>query len=168
MAETLRIEIPIETIDKTEPELSNLVKKLGKVGEAAEKAGGSAEKAGKKVTKFDESAEKTQKSLAKWAKEKYEILLEAKDKISPILKTLGSGLKSIAGKAWRVTVKAADFVTAPIRGIFNLLRNPLLQAGAVLGISFGMKDTIDTYKSLRLLCQKSRRLAEQQDRIWRN
>lgn len=154
MAETLRIEIPIETIDKTEPEISNLIKKLGKVGEAAEKAGSSTEKAGKKVTKFDESAEKTQKSLAKWAKEKYEILLEAKDKISPILKTLGSGLKSMAGKAWRVTVKAADFVTAPIRGIFNLLRNPLLQAGAVLGISFGMKDTIDTYKSFEAAMSK--------------
>lgn len=154
MAETLRIEIPIETIDKTEPELSNLVKKLTKAGEAAEKAGSSTEKAGKKVSKFDESAEKTQRSLAKWAREKYEILLEAKEKISPILATIGRGLKSVAGKTWRVTMRAADFVTAPVRGIFNLLRNPLLQAGAVLGVSFGMKDTIDTYKSFEAAMSK--------------
>lgn len=154
MAETLKIEIPIETIDKTEPELSNLVKKLAKAGEAAEKAGSSTEKAGKKVSKFDESAEKTQRSLAKWAREKYEILLEAKEKISPILAAIGRGLKSVAGKTWRVTMRAADFVTAPVRGIFNLLRNPLLQAGAVLGVSFGMKDTIDTYKSFEAAMSK--------------
>ena len=73
MAETIRIEIPIETIDETEPELSNLIKKLGKAGKEADKFGESASKANKKVSKFDASAEKTQKSLAKWAKEKYEL-----------------------------------------------------------------------------------------------
>lgn len=147
MAETLRIEIPIETIDRTEPELSNLVKKLGKIGESADKAG-------KRVTQFDKASEKTQKGLAKWMKEKYEILLEAKEKVSPVLKVLGRGLKSIAGKAWRVTLRAKDFVTAPIRGIFNLLRNPLLQAGAVLGVSIGLKDTVDTYKSFEAAMSK--------------
>ena len=44
MAETLRIEIPIETIDETEPELSNLIKKVGKLGAEADKAGQKAKK----------------------------------------------------------------------------------------------------------------------------
>ena len=43
-------------------------------------------------------------------------------------------------------MKAVDLATAPIRGVINLLKNPILQVGAVLGISVGLKDTIDTYK----------------------
>lgn len=145
MAETIRIEIPIETIDETEPELSNLISKLTKMGNAADKAGKSAENASKKVSKFDESADKTQRNLSKWMKEKYELALEAKDKVSPVLKTIGSGVKSFAGKTWSVTLKAIDLITSPVRGILNLLKNPLLQAGAVLGVSIGLKETVDTY-----------------------
>lgn len=146
MAETLRIEIPIETIDETEPELSNVIKKITKLGGTAEKAGKSAEEAGKKVSAFDKSAEKTQNSLLKWAKEKYEILLEAKERITPVLTTIGNGIKGFAGRTWNVTMKAIDLVTAPVRGILNLLKNPIFQAGAVLGISIGLADTINTYK----------------------
>lgn len=146
MAETVRIEIPIETVDNTDPELSKVTQNLNKMKDAADKASSSAKKAGDTVSKFDKSAQKTQKSLASWAKEKYEVLLEAKDKISPTLKTIGSGLKNFGSKAWSVTLKATDLVTAPIRGVINLLRNPILQAGAVLGVSVGLADTINTYK----------------------
>ncbi len=146
MTETVRIEIPIETIDETEPDLSNVTKKLDKMSTALTKAGSSLERAREKVSKFDKSAEKTQKSLSKWAKEKYEILLEAKERITPVLRVLGSGIKNITGRTWRVTMKAVDLVTAPVRGILNVLKNPVFQAGAVLGVSIGLKDTIDTYK----------------------
>lgn len=124
-AETVRIEIPIEVVDEMEPELSNIQKKL---------------------TKFDKTAEKTQRSLNKWMKEKYEVYLEAKERVTPILRTLGGGLRKFSRGTWHVTMKAKDFVTAPIRGILRLLRNPLFQVGAVLGVSIGLKNTIDTYK----------------------
>ena len=146
MAETVRIEIPIETIDETEPDLSNVTKKLDKMSNAVANAGNSSERARQKVTKFDESAEKTQRSLSKWAKEKYEVLLEAKERITPILQTLGNGIRNFTSKTWRVTMKAIDLVTSPVRGIINLLKNPIFQVGAVLGVSIGLKDTIDTYK----------------------
>jgi len=146
MAETLRIEIPIETIDETEPELSNLIKKIGKLGTEADKAGEKAKKSSEYVSEFDRRAQKTEKSLASWAKEKYEILLEAKDRISPIVSTLGNGLRSFAGKTWSVTMRAVDLITSPVRGIINLLKNPVFQVGAVLGVSIGLKDTIETYK----------------------
>lgn len=146
-AETIRIEIPVTTIDNTEPGLSNLIRNLGKMIEKANHVGDSTEQARKKITKFDESADKTQKSLARWAKEKYQILLEAKDRISPIISTIGRSLKSFTNKTWKITMKAIDLATAPIRGVINLLKNPLFQVGAVLGISIGVKDTIDTYKS---------------------
>jgi TP901 family phage tail tape measure protein len=146
VAETVRIEIPIETVDNTDPELSKVTQNLNKMKDAADKANSSTKKAGETVSKFDKSAQKTQKSLASWAKEKYEVLLEAKDKITPVLQTIGSGLKNFGSKAWNVTLKAVDYATAPIRGVINLLKNPILQAGAVLGVSVGLADTINTYK----------------------
>ena len=146
MAETVRIEIPIETVDNTDPELSKVTQNLNKMKDAADKANSSTKKAGETVSKFDKSAQNTQKSLASWAKEKYEVLLEAKDKITPVLQTIGSGLKNFGSRAWNVTLKAVDYATAPIRGVINLLKNPILQAGAVLGVSVGLADTINTYK----------------------
>ena len=146
MAETVRNEIPIETVDNTDPELSKVTQNLNKMKDAADKANSSTKKAGETVSKFAKSAQKTQKSLASWAKEKYEVLLEAKDKITPVLQTNGSGLKNFGSRAWNVTLKAVDYATAPIRGVINLLKNPILQAGAVLGVSVGLADTINTYK----------------------
>ena len=146
MAETVRIEIPIETIDNTDPELSNVTRNFERMERAAESANGAAKKADSTVSQFDRQAQKTEKSLASWAKEKYEIMLEAKDKITPILSTLGNGLRSFAGKTWSVTMRGVDLITSPVRGIINLLKNPVFQVGAVLGVSVGLKDTIETYK----------------------
>lgn len=146
MAETLRIEIPIETIDKTEPELSNLIKKVRKLGDEADKTAQKTKKSSEYVSQYDKQIQKTEKRLAKWAKEKYEILLEAKEKVTPVLSMLGNGVRGLAGKTWGITLRAADFATAPIKGVINLLKNPLLQAGAILGVSIGLKDTVDTYK----------------------
>ena len=145
-AETIRIEIPIETIDNTDPALSNVTKKMDKFSDAADKAGQSVDSTRRYVTKFDEQADKTQKSLAKWAKEKYEIALEAKDRIAPVLQTLGGNLKSLTSKTWGFTLKAVDLATAPVRAVLNLLKNPLLQAGAFFGVSFGLADTVNTQK----------------------
>lgn len=135
MAETLRIEIPIETVDNTDPGVSNATKKFEKMERAANSANSSAKKASDTVSKFDKQAQKTEKSLASWAKEKYEVLLEAKERISPVLSTLGNGLRSFAGKTWSVTMRANDLITSPVRGIINLLKNPIFQVGAVLGVS---------------------------------
>lgn len=146
MAETIRIEIPIETVDETAAGLASAIQGMKKLEKALEGIGESYDRAEKKKRTFDDSQEKTQKKLAQWAKEKYEVLLETKEKISPVLTKVGGNLKSFAGKTWNVTMKAVDLATAPIRGILDLLKNPLLQAGAVLGIGFGVSDSINIYK----------------------
>lgn len=174
MAEPVRIDLEINTVDNTDPGLAKVtknledmkkasenvksgVKKAGesvdgfeasakKAGDSVSKFGDSTTKAAETVSKFDKSAQKTQKSLQSWAKEKYEVLLEAKDKITPVLSTIRGGLRSFAGKTWSVTMKAVDLVTAPVRGILNLLRNPIFQAGAVLGVTISVADTVNTYK----------------------
>ena len=147
MAETLRIEIPIETIDETAAGIQSAINGLNKLSQAFQSSQDQAGKAKNQVSEFDKQAEKTQKSLAGWAKEKYEILMEARDKITPIMTTLGNRLRSIAGRTWSITMRAIDLITSPVRGIINLLKNPIFQAGAVLGVSIGLKDTIDTYKT---------------------
>ncbi|MBQ6207249.1 MAG: phage tail tape measure protein, partial [Oscillospiraceae bacterium] len=87
-------------------------------------------------------------------KQKWQIALEAKDKITPLLSTLKNGLSTVAGKAWSVTLKAIDLVTSPVKGILNLLKNPILQAGAVLGVTIGLTDTINTYKDFEATMSK--------------
>ena len=82
-----------------------------KVKSSTDQMSTSAKKANDEVTKFDRSAQKTQKSLLSWAKEKYSVLLEAKDKISPILSTIKGGLTSFGRKTWSVTMKAVDLAT---------------------------------------------------------
>ncbi len=93
----------------------------------------------------DKSGKQAKRTLLELAKEKVAILIEAKDKLSPFLKEAGSGLKGLTAKAWSVPLKVLDYATAPIRGVINLLKNPIVQGGAVLGISFGTKDTVDTF-----------------------
>ena len=115
-AETVRIEIDIETVDNTDPEVSNIEKKFARMGDAADKAGRSVQEAGNRVSKFDQAAEKTQRSLNQWMKEKYEVLLDARDRVSPVLSVIGRGIKGVAGRTWSVTMKAVDFVTTPVRG----------------------------------------------------
>ena len=146
MAETVRIEIPIETIDETAAGILSAVNGLNRMNQALQESRRQTEKARESVSKYDKSAEKTQKTLASWAKEKYEILLEAKDKVSPLLSTVRGGLKSIVSKPWMITMKAFDLVTSPVRGIINLLKNPMFQLGSVIGVSIGLADTINTYK----------------------
>lgn len=140
MAETVRIEIPIETVDRTSAGVSKATQSINSVVNAGKRAG-------EYVSKFLKSTQKTQKSLASWASKKYQILLEAKDRISPALTTISRSIKGIAGKTWNTTIKAIDLISSPVRKILGLLRNPLLAAGAVLGVTFGFTDTINTYKN---------------------
>ena len=44
MAETMRIEIPIETVDNTDPELTQITKKLNNMEKAADSAASSTKK----------------------------------------------------------------------------------------------------------------------------
>lgn len=145
-AETVRIEIPVEIIDETLAGVQSAARNLEKLKDAADRAGSSTDRARQRVTKFDRAQEKTQRSLSKWAKQKYAVILEAKERLSPVLSSLGIKLKNLTSRTWKITMRAFDLVTSPVRGILNILRNPIFQVGAVLGVSIGLKDTIDTYK----------------------
>ena len=69
--------------------------------------------ASKKASGFEKSVNQTKKSLLAMLKEKYQILLEAKDRITPTVKQAITYVKSLTSKAWKVTLKAVDLVTSP-------------------------------------------------------
>lgn len=99
-----------------------------------------------KVGKMEAAIKKAQSSIDKMQKmSKIELTMYAVDKASNIMNSVWNTGKGLAGKAFSVTLKAVDLVTAPVQGIMNLLKNPILQAAGIAGISFGVADTINTF-----------------------
>ena len=105
-------------------------------------AGKAAEEAGQKADAFEKRLQKTQNSLQSMFKKKFQIVMEAMDKASPILKKITSSAKSLVGKAWRVTVTLLDKVTAPFRGLYRMITNPISIALSIAGLGLGVKDTV--------------------------
>lgn len=101
--------------------------------------------ASKKASGFEKSVNQTQKSLLAMLKEKYQLLLEAKDQITPTVKQAITYVKSLTSKAWKVTLKAVDLVTSPVRRVFGLLQSPLVAAGVTISAGAGIADTVKTY-----------------------
>ena len=73
--------------------------------------------------------------------------LGADDNASPVIDSVRDKAAAWDGSVWTATVSVVDAATAPISAIINAAKNPLTQAGAALGISVGLGDTVNTYKS---------------------
>ena len=61
--------------------------------------------ASKKASGFEKSVNQTQKSLLAMLKEKYQILLEAKDRITPTVKQAITYVKSLTSKHGRLRLR---------------------------------------------------------------
>jgi tape measure domain-containing protein len=109
MAETYRIEIPINIKDNTEPGVSQAKNKLNA---------------------FDKASQRTQERLEQMNKTKYQIVLDALDRASSIVGKVSSKARSIAGKTFSFTMKVIDLATAPLRSLWNFATS--IQ-GAILG-----------------------------------
>ena len=141
-ARVIKIEIPIETQDKTDPALGNVKAKLDDLDAAAAKAR-------KSMSGFEKSLGNTSKKAfgfeKLFGKREWKVLLEAKDKITPTVKQVLILMKSLSGKAWKVTLKAVDLVTSPVRRVYGLLKSPLVAAGVTISAGAGIASTINTY-----------------------
>ncbi|MEG1562155.1 MAG: phage tail tape measure protein [Bacteroides sp.] len=138
-AETYRIEIPVEVQDKTEPGVSS---------------------ATRKVNEFDKTIEKTKKRMDEFNRSKFSVVIDAVDKASAVAERIGTTVKGLAGKAWRISMSVLDKATAPIQGIINLLKNPLLQLGAVVGVTVSLTDAINTFKEFEATMSKVQAVGE--------
>ena len=102
----------------------------------------------KNVSKLEQSMRKLQKQLDSMrGKSKIEVKAELRDMATKGIQSVLSAGKKLSGRVWTVTLKAKDFVTAPFRKIAGLLANPITQAAAFAGVSVGVADTINTFKS---------------------
>lgn len=155
-ARVIKIEIPIETQDKTDPALGKISAKMKDLDAAAKKAQKSMDGAAKGASGFEKSLGKSmdnaskkakgfEKSLGSLTRQNWRILLEAKDKITPTVKQAIIYVKSLTSKAWRVTLKAVDLVTSPVRRVFGLLKSPLVAAGVTISAGAGIAGTVKTY-----------------------
>lgn len=100
-------------------------------------------KAKASVDKLGDSLKKTQKQADKLGKTKSE--LSVKDKATQVIQKINKSLKDVTKKAWNITLKALDKATAPIRGIFNLVKNPLVLTVSILGLGMGAANIFDTF-----------------------
>ncbi len=154
-ARVIKIEIPIETEDRTDPALGKITAKMEKLDSAAKNTKKSVDDVSKKVsgfekslgTGFDGATKKVsgfEKALSS-IKERWQILLEVKDKVTPAVKQAIAYVKNLTSKAWKVTLKAVDLVTSPVKRVFGLLQSPLVAAGVTISAGAGIASTIQTY-----------------------
>ena len=123
-AETMRITEELVVSDRTGPGLDS---------------------ATRRVSAFDRTVQETQSRLNKMSGSRWNVTFGAVDKATSIITGVESRISHVVGKAWNFTVGLIDKVTSPLQSIFNLLRNPILQAGAVLGVSISVSDAISTF-----------------------
>lgn len=134
-----------ESSKKTEKELNGVSESGKKAKNGFDNVEKSSRKAKRGLDDVGKSSKATKRLLKELAQERAMILMEAKDRLTPVLERAGKGIRGLSGKAVSIPLRAIDYVTRPLRGILSLLSNPLMQAGAIMGVSVGLKDTVDTY-----------------------
>ena len=70
----------------------------------------------------------------------------AADTASEVIDRVLDKLSSYEGTTWNTTIGVVNAVTSPIGKIGGVIGNPLAQAGAVAGVSFGVADSVNTFK----------------------
>lgn len=125
---------------------SNSVTVIDIIAEVTDNTEEGASSAIKTVSKLEQSMKKVQASIERMKKmSKIEMTMYAIDKASKVMQSVWSLGKNLAGKVWNVTLKAVDLVTAPVRGIFKLLSNPIVALAGAAGIAIGVKETLGTF-----------------------
>lgn len=134
-AEAFRIEIPIHVEDNTDPGVS---------------------KATEKMNKFDKQNEKTKKRLDQMNKTKWQVAIEAVDKVTSVVSKVGTTVRSVAGRAWNFTMSVVDKVTAPVKKMISVLGDMLGISTAVSTVLAGLsiKNALEaSAESSRMLTQ---------------
>lgn len=155
-ARVIRIEIPIETQDKTDPALGKVTAKMEELDSSSKKVKRGFEEALSSAKGFekslgnsmDKASQKTkgfEKSLDSVTKENWIIIMELKDKVTPEVRQIIIFMKNLTSKTWKVTMKAVDLVTSPVKRVFGLLKSPLVAAGVTISAGAGIASTINTY-----------------------
>lgn len=100
----------------------------------------------KRLSGFDKSVEHTKDQLDRLTSTGFHIDLDAVDRATATIQNVETRARSFTGKVWNVTLGVVDKLTAPFKSIIaNTIGNPVVQAGAIFGVSLSLKNTVDTY-----------------------
>lgn len=163
----INIEIPITIDDQTAGALESIQSRLRGLGSSANQAsqkmnqsassmkrgfqniGSSAERgflsADRSAKGFEKTLSQADREAQKFNKEKIEKVIAVKDRATAVISKIASMGKSIAGKAWNVTVSAVDKITSPIKSAIKAITSPLAAAGVTIGGTAMLTDVIKTY-----------------------
>jgi len=113
------------------------------IAQVTDKTASGAASAEKHVSKLEKTMQKLQGEITKLGKmNKVEITMYAIDKASKVMNSVSSLGMKLAGKVFKITLKAVDLVTAPVRGIMKLLANPIVAVATVAGLTVGISTPI--------------------------
>ena len=69
--------------------------------------GPSVESSKSKISAFDKSLQKTERQLQKLDRNRWQVALEAVDKVTHVISTVGGAVRGFVGKVWNVTIMRA-------------------------------------------------------------
>ncbi|EET60428.1 phage tail tape measure protein, TP901 family [Marvinbryantia formatexigens DSM 14469] len=69
----------------------------------------------------------------------------AADTASAVIDGVTDKLSAFSGTTWNATIGVIDTVTAPLGKVAGMAKNPIAQAAAIGGVSFGVADTVSTF-----------------------
>ena len=111
-----------------------------------DKTGPGVQSAQKRLSGFDKSIEHTKDRLDRLTSTGFHVDLDAVDRATATIQNVETRARSFTGKVWNVTLGVVDKLTAPFKSIIaNTIGNPVVQAGAIFGVSLSLKNTVDTY-----------------------
>ncbi len=135
-----------EKLEDTVSEVSDAYDETASAAaDAGRKSGTAFNSASSSTDKFTQRVEKSQKTLRQMFKEKFQLIIAAIDRASPVLKTIWNSAKGLAGKTWHVAVRMKDFITAPFRKLWNLVNSPITMALSVAGIGLSANEVLQTF-----------------------
>ena len=138
-----------QATDKLADSVEDTAQAFQETGNAAKQAGtksGSAfSNASGNVDKFTQRIEKSNTSLRKMFAQKLQLFLAAVDKVTPVLNSVKSSVKSLVSKAWNVTVKMYDMVTAPFRKLKSMIMSPIMMTLSLAGVGLGAGSFVNTF-----------------------
>lgn len=166
-SKTIQIEIPITVEDNASGALDSIQSKLSGLGTSASKESAKVNKSSSQMRKgfqdigtsaergfasaersakgFEKTLSQADKETQNFNKEKIEKVIAVKDKATSVISKIASMGKSLSGKAWNITVSAADKITSPIKSALKAIASPLAAAGVTIGGTAMLSDVISTY-----------------------
>jgi TP901 family phage tail tape measure protein len=124
--EVYRIEIPVSVEDRSEPALSNVERK---------------------VSSFDKTVSRTRQQLDRMNRTRWQLALHVADHATRVLTAIGTRVRAMVGRTYRITVRVLDYATRPLRMIGRMVSSTagMLGIGLTVGAAaFGLVGMIQT------------------------